>query len=166
MQDSGAFLPLSCRFQAPTFRRPRFGPADVAFWSIFRGPHLVWTKQILCFFWWHFVCVFIFVAFFWALRLGTFLHILALEKSSDTSCHHLDSCMTISSKNGSRLFVSTRSAEVLPHSHLLCTLQGRNRDAIHDRRTIHLSWTTNTVVNVCLQPVTTRRSRLLQVLRE
>ena len=30
LQESGAFLPLSCGFQAPTFRHPRFGPADVA----------------------------------------------------------------------------------------------------------------------------------------
>ena len=28
LQESGAFLPLSCGFQAPTFRHPRFGPAD------------------------------------------------------------------------------------------------------------------------------------------
>ena len=28
LQESGAFLPLSCRFQAPTFRHPRLGPAD------------------------------------------------------------------------------------------------------------------------------------------
>ena len=27
-QESGAFLPLSCGFQAPTFRLPRLGPAD------------------------------------------------------------------------------------------------------------------------------------------
>ena len=30
LQKSGAFLPLSCGFQAPTFRHPRLGPADVA----------------------------------------------------------------------------------------------------------------------------------------
>ena len=29
LQESGAFLPLSCGFQAPTFRHPRWGPADV-----------------------------------------------------------------------------------------------------------------------------------------
>ena len=29
LQESGAFLPLSCGFQAPTFRHPRFGLADV-----------------------------------------------------------------------------------------------------------------------------------------
>ena len=28
LQESGAFLPLSCGFQAPTFRHPRFGLAD------------------------------------------------------------------------------------------------------------------------------------------
>ena len=27
LQESGAFLPLCCGFQAPTFRHPRFGPA-------------------------------------------------------------------------------------------------------------------------------------------
>ena len=37
LHESGAFLPLSCGFQAPTFRHPRVGLAD--FWSllIFRG---------------------------------------------------------------------------------------------------------------------------------
>ena len=29
LQESGAFLPLSCGFQAPTFRLPRLGPAEV-----------------------------------------------------------------------------------------------------------------------------------------
>ena len=29
LQESGAFLPLSCGFQAPTCRHPRFGPAEV-----------------------------------------------------------------------------------------------------------------------------------------
>ena len=28
LQESGAFLPLSCGFQAPTFRHPHLGPAD------------------------------------------------------------------------------------------------------------------------------------------
>ena len=28
LQENGAFLPLSCGFQAPTFRHPRLGPAD------------------------------------------------------------------------------------------------------------------------------------------
>ena len=28
LQESGVFLPLSCGFQAPTFRHPRLGPAD------------------------------------------------------------------------------------------------------------------------------------------
>ena len=28
LPESGAFLPLSCGFQAPTFRHPRLGPAD------------------------------------------------------------------------------------------------------------------------------------------
>ena len=30
LQESGAFLPLSCWFQAPTFRHPRLGPAEQA----------------------------------------------------------------------------------------------------------------------------------------
>ena len=30
LQESGAFLPLSCGFQAPTFRHPRLAPADSA----------------------------------------------------------------------------------------------------------------------------------------
>ena len=29
LQESGAFLPLSCGFQAPTFRHPRLGPAEL-----------------------------------------------------------------------------------------------------------------------------------------
>ena len=29
LQESGAFLPLSCGFQAPTSRHPRLGPAEV-----------------------------------------------------------------------------------------------------------------------------------------
>ena len=29
LQESGAFLPLSCGFQAPTFRHPRLGLAEV-----------------------------------------------------------------------------------------------------------------------------------------
>ena len=29
LQESGAFLPLFCGFQAPTFRHPRLGPADL-----------------------------------------------------------------------------------------------------------------------------------------
>ena len=28
LQESGAFLPLSCGFQAPTFRHPRLGPVE------------------------------------------------------------------------------------------------------------------------------------------
>ena len=28
LQESGAFLPLSCGFQAPTFRHPPLGPAE------------------------------------------------------------------------------------------------------------------------------------------
>ena len=36
LQESGAFLPLSCGFQAPTFRHPRFGPADLFPWSFSR----------------------------------------------------------------------------------------------------------------------------------
>ena len=31
LQESGAFLPLSCGFQAPTFWHPRLGPADFMF---------------------------------------------------------------------------------------------------------------------------------------
>ena len=30
LQESGAFLPLSCGFQAPTFRHPRLGPFSLA----------------------------------------------------------------------------------------------------------------------------------------
>ena len=30
LQESGAFLPLSCGFQAPTFRHPRLGPANLS----------------------------------------------------------------------------------------------------------------------------------------
>ena len=33
LQKSGAFLPLSCGFQAPTFRHPRLGPADIGIQS-------------------------------------------------------------------------------------------------------------------------------------
>ena len=29
LQESGVFLPLSCGFQAPTFRHPRLGPAEI-----------------------------------------------------------------------------------------------------------------------------------------
>ena len=29
LQESGAFLPLSCGFQAPTFRCPRSGPVEL-----------------------------------------------------------------------------------------------------------------------------------------
>ena len=36
LQESGAFLPLSCGFQAPTFRHPRFGLADNSFRKTFR----------------------------------------------------------------------------------------------------------------------------------
>ena len=36
LQESGAFLPLSCGFQAPTFRHPRLGPADFSFCGAFR----------------------------------------------------------------------------------------------------------------------------------
>ena len=32
-QESGAFLPLSCGFQAPVFRLPRLGPAECFFRS-------------------------------------------------------------------------------------------------------------------------------------
>ena len=37
LQESGAFLPLSCGFQAPTFRHPRLGPADRIDLKVFRG---------------------------------------------------------------------------------------------------------------------------------
>ena len=30
LQESGAFLPLSCGFQAPTFGHPRLGPAELS----------------------------------------------------------------------------------------------------------------------------------------
>ena len=33
LQESGALLPLSCRFQAPTFRHPRFGLAETSLHS-------------------------------------------------------------------------------------------------------------------------------------
>ena len=36
LQESGAFLPLSCGFQAPTFRHPRLGLADDCFGCFFR----------------------------------------------------------------------------------------------------------------------------------
>ena len=36
LQESGAFLPLSCGFQAPTFRHPRFGPAEWRIQKSFR----------------------------------------------------------------------------------------------------------------------------------
>ena len=38
LQESGAFLPLSCGFQAPTFRHPRFGPAEFVPDWLCRGP--------------------------------------------------------------------------------------------------------------------------------
>ena len=44
LQESGAFLPLSCGFQAPTFRQPRFGLADelpqIFFRICFRNDHV------------------------------------------------------------------------------------------------------------------------------
>ena len=33
LQESGTFLPLSCGFQAPTFRHPRLGPAEATWGS-------------------------------------------------------------------------------------------------------------------------------------
>ena len=42
LQESGAFLPLSCGFQAPTFRHPRFGPAD--FCAALRLRDCPWDK--------------------------------------------------------------------------------------------------------------------------
>ena len=33
LQESGAFLPLSCGLQAPTFRHPRLGPAETSMWG-------------------------------------------------------------------------------------------------------------------------------------
>ena len=32
LQESGAFLPLSCGLQVPTFRHPRLGPAEDCLW--------------------------------------------------------------------------------------------------------------------------------------
>ena len=43
LQESGAFLPLTCEFQAPTFRHPRLGPADLLRVSLSRE---VISKQI------------------------------------------------------------------------------------------------------------------------
>ena len=37
LQESGAFLPLSCGFRAPTFRHPRLGPAETFFSQTFRA---------------------------------------------------------------------------------------------------------------------------------
>ena len=37
LQESGAFLPLSCGFQAPTFRHPRLGPAERGYRREFRS---------------------------------------------------------------------------------------------------------------------------------
>ena len=37
LQESGAFLPLSCKFQAPTFRLPHLGPAEFLPWTISRN---------------------------------------------------------------------------------------------------------------------------------
>ena len=37
LQESGAFLPLSCGFQAPTFRHPRLGPAELSLRSLARS---------------------------------------------------------------------------------------------------------------------------------
>ena len=37
LQESGAFLPLSCGFQAPTFRHPRLGPDDIHEGAMFRA---------------------------------------------------------------------------------------------------------------------------------
>ena len=36
LQESGAFLPLSCGFQAPTFGHPRLGPAERFFSCMYR----------------------------------------------------------------------------------------------------------------------------------
>ena len=47
LQESGAFLPLSCGFQAPTFRHPRLGPADETLLT-----SLSWVK--LCI---HLLCI-------------------------------------------------------------------------------------------------------------
>ena len=38
LQESGAFLPLPCGFQAPTFRPPRLGPADKSWGGAHPGP--------------------------------------------------------------------------------------------------------------------------------
>ena len=46
LQESGAFLPLSCEFQAPTFRHPRFGLADGPCRNFLR--RLVGPRNIVC----------------------------------------------------------------------------------------------------------------------
>ena len=52
LQESAAFLPLSCRFQAPTFRHPRFGPADVRLSETFRVVFRVLFRVFVPFFFW------------------------------------------------------------------------------------------------------------------
>ena len=37
LQESGAVLPLSCGLQAPTFRHPRFGPAEKLYFLALRA---------------------------------------------------------------------------------------------------------------------------------
>ena len=41
LQESGAFLPLSCGFQAPTFRHPRLGLAERLHYSNARAMRVV-----------------------------------------------------------------------------------------------------------------------------
>ena len=46
LQESGAFLPLSCGFQAPTFRHPRFGLADHCLRRRSRGSLIFFAEEI------------------------------------------------------------------------------------------------------------------------
>ena len=47
LQESGAFLPLSCGFQAPTFRHPRLGPADQ--WGAEQeSQRFLFLRSVLC----------------------------------------------------------------------------------------------------------------------
>ena len=46
LQESGAFLPLSCGFQAPTFRLPDLGPADGDSRNENRASHPIGAKAI------------------------------------------------------------------------------------------------------------------------
>ena len=48
LQESGAFLPLSCGFQAGTFRLPRLGPAENTWTWIILAKCLGRLQMILC----------------------------------------------------------------------------------------------------------------------